>query len=313
MRIENHISPERFSRYLAVQTQNLSDARDALEESWPHTPIIRSLLDESLDELACLAGCTDLPPVVGAIHERKVEKYTTWIEVMRLAAFQYGRYSDQRHSVSEGLYATLLALSAQYCRDLRRKTVAVLGCGPGRSVLDFGRAYPEATVFGLDYSLPALVAARRVLSVGGEALEIPVRDTVGDQESVLLRVPQFGLGNCRLGLCDLTEPQTVRADLVVCSNTVNLLPDHEQAVGFISNMLNPDGTVIFADLAGWRLDRRPAQSVLRNGEAIRACFGRHYIRALELFSGGPYVEQETPENYTVYREHYFVGKKDGSG
>ena len=310
MRIENHISPERFLQYLAVQEQQLGEAISSLEGSWEHTPIIRALLDEGLSELEQLADSAECPPNNKAIHERRVEKYTTWVEVMRLAAFQYGRYSSRHHSVSEGLYATLLALSAQYCRNLHGKTIAILGCGPGRSVLDFGMAYPDASVIGLDYSLLSLIAARRVLTSTSEPLQIPIRDTDGGQYSTLLRIPQFVLQNCRLGLCDLAENQHIRADLVVCSNTINLLPDHEQAVSILSEILNPGGVVIFADLVGWRLDRRPAQTVLRNAEAIQACFQRNGITTVELFSGGTYIEQETPENYTVYREHYYVGKKD---
>lgn len=311
MKIENHLSRERFKQYAAFQRKQLFSAVDALEPEWEHASVVREILKETQAELEKMVSARDLPLDYSslAIHERKVEKYATWIEVMRLAAFQYGRYCNEHHSVTEGLYSTLLALAAQHCRALDGKTIAVLGCGPGRTVLDFAIAYPNSTVIGLDYSLLSLVVAKHVLCVHADPLQIPVRNMTGDSYTKLLTIPSFSLPNSRLALCDLTERPRIRADLIICSNTINLLPDHEQAIMNISEMLEPDGVVIFSDLVGWRLDRRQKQTVLRSGNAIKTCFARHHINEIEQFSGGPYIEQETPENYTIYHEHFYVGEK----
>lgn len=313
MIIENHMSPGRFSIYKQTQERQLSEAIVQLEPSWEHTCYIGTLLDEAralLRNFATDSGAPDTTLATKA-HERKIEKYSTWIEVMRLAAFQYGRYCGNHFTLTEGLYSTLLALSAQYCHDLSGKTIAVLGCGPGRTVLDFALAYPNSSVVGMDYSLLSLVAAKRIMGTSGNGLMIPIRSTASEDYSEFVAVPCFSLKNVRLCLCDLAEEQTLRADLIVCSNTINLLPDHEQAVSIISNMLAPGGIILFADLTGWRLDRNPKHTVLRSEKAIADCLARHNIYCLEHFKGGPYIEQETPENYTIYHEHFFVGKKGG--
>lgn len=311
--IENHMSTGVFCRYAEAQDKMLSKAIAELETGWEHAPYVRTLLEESKAELRKLihAGIGERVDIPTVAHERKIEKYTTWIEALRLASFQYGRYSSRRRSLSEGLYSTLLALSSQYFRDPDGKTIAVLGCGPGRSILDFALAYPGAEVAGMDYSLLSLIIARHILGDTNRALSIPVRDTTGEHYSELITIPGFSLSNCQLCLCDLAEPQRLCADLVVCSNTINLLPDHNRAVDLISRMLLPGGTMIYADLTGWRLDRHPEQTVLRSDRAIRECFANHGIVCAEMFSGGPYVEQETPENCTFYHEHFFVGQKDG--
>lgn len=311
MRIENHLSRERFMQYAAFQRKQLSSAVDALEPEWEHASVVREILNETQAELEKLVSTGELPldSTSMAIHERKVEKYATWIEVMRLAAFQYGRYCNEHRSVTEGLYSTLLALAAQHCQGLDGKTIAVLGCGPGRTVLDFAIAFPHSTVIGLDYSLLSLVVAKHVLGIHALPLQIPVRNLAGDSYSKLLTIPNFSSPNSRLGLCDLTERQRIRADLIICSNTINLLPDHEQALMNISEMLTTSGVIIFADLTGWRLDRHPEQMLLRNSTAIKTSFAKYNINETEQFSGGPYIEQETAENYTIYHEHFYVGIK----
>ena len=279
MRIENHLSRERFMQYAAFQRKQLSSAVDALEPEWEHASVVREILNETQAELEKLVSTGELPldSTSMAIHERKVEKCATWIEVMRLAAFQYGRYCNEHRSVTEGLYSTLLALAAQHCQGLDGKTIAVLGCGPGRTVLDFAIAFPHSTVIGLDYSLLSLVVAKHVLGIHALPLQIPVRNLAGDSYSKLLTIPNFSSPNSRLGLCDLTERQRIRADLIICSNTINLLPDHEQALMNISEMLTTGGVIIFADLTGWRLDRHPEQMLLRNSTAIKTSFAKYNI------------------------------------
>lgn len=310
--INSNLTCAQFAAYYARQSEMLSAALEALDVTWEHSEIVRALLENVRAELERLKAGYNLEVCDqkdSMFHERKVEKYTTWIEVLRLIQFQYSRYSNLHRSEAEGLYSTLLALAIKHGRYAYHK-IGVLGCGPGRSVLDFAEAFPDAQVVGLDYSLLSLVVANIILGDTNQGLQIPYRDVYAPQSvSSLLSIPSFSLPNYSLSLCDLSVPQTLRADLIICSNTVNLLPDHDAAVQNITQMLSPGGLIIFADLLGWRLDRKPEQRILRNESSIRECFARHGISELETFVGGPYLERETADQYTTYMEHFFVGMK----
>lgn len=310
--IDNYLPAERFAQYYRNQTAQLSRAIRDLDGGREYADSVRELLcstQEALREMAADLDPADRDAEI-PLHERKIEKYTTWVEVLRLAQYQYERYDRKRTSFSEGLYSSLLALAALHCRQNDVKRIAVLGCGPGRSVADFARAYPDAHVCGMDYSLLSLVLADRILGASEETTVIPYRDVYARNGiSGTLIIPGFRLRNYSLALCDLSAPFAFSADLIVCSNTVNLLPDHEKAISAVAEMLTPNGTVVFADLIGWRLDRSAEQTVLKDDDSIAACFARHGVVKTDSFSGGPYIERETAENYTIYNEHFFVGKK----
>lgn len=310
--IDNFIPSDRFSRYYYNQIAQLNQAIHDIDNNWEYANIICDQLTMTKNVLQNMAAgkltvdCENPVP----LHERKIEKYTTWIEVFRLAQYQYERYDRNRTSFSEGLYSSLLALAALHCNQNTIRKIAVLGCGPGRSVLDFARAFPDAHVCGMDYSLLSLVLADQILGTTNEPTMIPYRDVcaqIGTSATMVL--PSFKLNNYSLALCDLTSVFPFSADLIICSNTVNLLPDHEKAISSIAGMLPKNGTVVFADLIGWRLDRTKEQTVLKNDDSIIDCFDRHGIRIIDSFNGGPYIERETAENYTIYNEHFFVGKK----
>lgn len=310
--IDNYIPSDRFSRYYYSQIAQLNQAIHDIDSNWEYATIIQNQLYMTKNVLRKMAegimaaDCEESAP----LHERKIEKYTTWIEVLRLAQYQYERYDQNRTSFSEGLYSSLLALAALHCKPNTIKKIAVLGCGPGRSVLDFARAFPDAHVCGMDYSLLSLVLADQILGTTSEPIVIPYRDVhaqVGTSATMIL--PSFGLKNYSLALCDLTVPIPFSTDLIICSNTVNLLPDHEKAISSIAGMLSLNGTVVFADLIGWRLDRSKGQTVLKNDASIVDCFERHGLKIIDSFSGGPYIERETADNFTIYNEHFFVGKK----
>ena len=51
MRIENHLSRERFMQYAAFQRKQLSSAVDALEPEWEHASVVREILNETQEEV----------------------------------------------------------------------------------------------------------------------------------------------------------------------------------------------------------------------------------------------------------------------
>lgn len=294
--------------YAAAHRAALEHAIEKLDPDWIHSPVLARLLRDAMDELDAMAPRAE--DSAGFTRDRKTEKYTNWVEVMRLASFQYERFSQSRRAKTEGLYATLLALASTWSHGVDVKKILVPGCGPGRSVLDFARAYPNAQVTGLDYSFLSLMLGQRIVC-GTRGSELVRRDVDCEEDiSQILQIPGFGLENAEFCLCDLVASQLPRCDMIVCSNTLNLLPDHRAAAQKLSDALNPGGVLIFADLTGWRLDREKGRKILRSDRMIRETFENAGLVTLDQFRGVPYIESESDDQNTVYYEHFYVGRKE---
>ena len=304
--IQTCMEPKPLAAYVSAQCQALDGALAGLDPDWIHAPAVAALLAEARERLGAMApgGGT-----AETARDRKTEKYTNWVEVMRLAAFQYERFSQTGRAKSEGLYGTLLASACTWANPAEVRRILVPGCGPGRSVLDFARAFPAAQVTGLDYSFLSLLLGQRIVC-GKETTELVRRDISCEEDiSHLLRIPGFGLDNASFCLCDLVEAELPECDMIVCSNTLNLLPDHRAAVTRLCNALAPGGLLVFADLTGWRLDREAPRKLLRGDGMIRAAFEEAGLQTLDQFRGVPYIESESDDQNTVYYEHFYIGRK----
>lgn len=312
MNIANYLSDEKLKIYIQNQNNQLEIALSKLEGSWEHGHLVERLLQDTKKEMLKLSNCDESSSVYDPLYERKIEKYTSWIEVLRLIKYQYGRYSDLHKSYSEGLYSTLCMLCATYLQNSRKKEIAVVGCGPGRTVADIAIMYPHCMVYGLDYSLLSLVVAKKILGDSDGDFYIPYRDTNNESSiTSIMSIRSLGLHNVRLGLFDLMDVNSNQYDLIVCSNTVNLMPDHKIAVANLASMLNENGIIIFADLVGWRMDRSVSQTKMHSMKAIITLFEENEFDTLDYFKGGPYVEDETEDTKTEYMEYFYVGRKRG--
>lgn len=187
--------------------------------------------------------------------------------------------------------------------------IIIPGCGPGRSVLDFSRIFSSTEVIGLDYSALALEIGERIVC-GNKKVPILQRDIYSGQSiSRKYSINGFGLKNASFCLINLITNDLPISDMIVCSNTINLLPNHNNAVQSIARSLNPGGIVIFADLIGWRLDREKERRTLCDDNSIKNLFEKHGMKTLDMFSGVPYIEMESDDQETCYNEHFYVGKK----
>lgn len=308
--IWNCMSQDALHEYAATHIEALVGAAEKLDPTWKHKHLLENLLWDAKGALEALTLQTlQTVETTGFTRDRKTEKYTNWVEVMRLASFQYERFSQSRRAKTEGLYATLLALANTWGHGHEMKQILIPGCGPGRSVLDFARAYPNARVVGMDYSFLSLILGERIVC-GSSGATLVRRDVeCEDDISEILRIPGFGLENAEFCLCDLVTSELPRCDMIVCSNTLNLLPDHRAAAKKMSDILNPGGLLIFADLTGWRLDRDPGRKILRSDRMIRETFEGTGLATLDQFRGVPYIESESDDQNTVYYEHFYVGRK----
>ena len=89
--IELLLSEEDKKQYINNQLVQLKNEIDGLDETWIHSSLISNYLSDALNELEKEIYDSDLPLDVKPLHERRIEKYTTWIEVFRLINYQYGR------------------------------------------------------------------------------------------------------------------------------------------------------------------------------------------------------------------------------
>ena len=303
--MEIYLKKEDIESYLINQEENIKSMIDNLDSSWPHYNAVKKLLEETMLEIKrkdihCNAVLSSTK------HERKIEKYVNWVEVYRLANYHFSKYTSSNTSYSEGLFSTLLALNSMYIHNKKIKDIGIIGCGPGRSVLDFSLAYPDATIYGLDYSLVSLVLARNIVSTNNKNIDIIRRD----DEVVIDKVNGFNRPNCKWGMFDLTKSNlNEKFDIVVCSNVINLMPNHKDAINKIYDMIKPNGYLIYADLTGWRLDRKKEQQLLSDRETIKNSFENIGFETIECFDGGPYIEKENKDNFTFYKQTYYIGRK----
>lgn len=308
--IQCYMDPDALAEYIRIHKESIEKAAEALDPQWPHSSVVLHLLEETQQELQSMKPyCQKEIRETTQTRDRKTEKYTDWAEVMRLAVFHYQRFSQTKLAKSEGLYASLLAQALTWRRQEDCRRILIPGCGPGRSVLDFARAFPDAKVMGLDYSLQALLLGERIVC-GTQGTILLRRDVQAEYTiSQKLLIPGFGLKNAEFYLGDLICCKLPRADMIVCSNTLNLLPDHSAAVKRICDALEPRGLLIFADLIGWRLDRGPRRKLLRSDQNIKLMFEATGLETLDQFHGVPYIESESDDQETIYSEHFYIGRK----
>lgn len=294
-----------IKKYLSNQYDVINKMIENLDVDWPHYDVVKKLLEEAQIEISKFdKNC--YKQSVESKHERKIEKYNNWVEVYRLANYHFSRYISNNTSYSEGLFSTLLALNNMYIHDKNISDIGIIGCGPGRSVLDFSLAYPNATIYGLDYSLLSLVLAKKIVSSNEKRIKIIKRN----DEVVIDEINGFNKQNCKWGMFDLTKSNLVKKfDIVVCSNVVNLMPNHKEALKKIYDMLRPNGYIIYADLTGWRLDRKLEQQLLCNKNAIKENFENFDFETIECFDGGPYIEKDNQDNFAFYKQTYYIGKR----
>lgn len=307
--IVSYMPKERTYQLLLSQRASAANELESLDSGWVHSRIIRMYLIElisMIDEM--LKSFPNQKKAEGFIYDRKRDKYTHWAEVLRLSLFQYERYACGGNALTEGLYASLL-MSAAIWQVKHPRKITILGCGPGRSALDFSRLYPASEIIGLDYSLLALLLAEKIVC-GNDTVPLLRRDVLSSEYSEVLNIPGMNRKNVKFGLIDLGMDEIPKSDMIVCSNVINLLPNHKEAIFKIYNSLNEGGLVIFADLLGWRLDRAKAQKVLMTSNHVERLFADAGFRMLEKFDGVPYIESESMDQYTFYKEHFYIGRKE---
>lgn len=301
-----YLENEDREKYVSNQFDIINKMLDCLDVNWPHYEVVKNLLEEAKNEIDNFKENCDIQSVA-VKHERKIEKYNNWVEVYRLANYHFSKYTSNNTSYSEGLFSTLIALNSMYIHDKTISDVGIIGCGPGRSVLDFSLVYPNSTIYGLDYSLLSLILAKKIVSSNKKGIEIIKRN----DEVVIDKVDGFNRKNCKWGMFDLTKSKLKnKFDIVVCSNVINLMPNHKVAIQKIYDMLKPNGYIIYADLTGWRLDRKLEQQLLCNKKAIKETFECFGFKTIECFDGGPYIEKDNQDNFAFYKQTYYIGKRE---
>lgn len=307
--IKSYIPSNRLIPFLQNQKEQIDQVLNDLDYTWIHAKIVENYcleLKKCINQLLLNSDSTNKIELYR--YDRKKDKYTSWVEVMRLALFQYERFTPGGLALSEGLYASIV-MSAALWNTNKPEKIVVLGCGPGRSVLDLSKMYPSCEIEGLDYSLFSLMLAEKIVC---GSIEVPIlrRDVFSDNYSEILNVPGMNRKNVKFGLIDLSLDDIPKADMIICSNVLNLLPNHNFSVGQIYKSLNTGGIVVFADLLGWRLDREKERKGIRTKERISSLFSEAGFVTLEQFEGVPYIESESLDQYYFYKEHFYIGRKE---
>ena len=306
----SYLSEVELEQYAARQVSYLTSSISQLDPSWKHHEIVKRWCSDAIMQLEQLKTCEEKIAFEqnSVSLEMKTEKYTHWVETMRLAFFQYSRFTEKKYARSEALYSTLCSLAMTWDNG-KARDIVVPGCGPGRSVLDLARLYPTANVIGLDYSLLALMLGDQIVCGNGETYLLQRAIDSGERISRLYTVKGFGLANASFGITNLISCPIPACDMMICSNTVNLLPDHKDAVKKIADAIRPEGIVVFADLVGWRLDRQRKRRQLYDDVSIKNTFEECGFITLDMFSGVPYIESESDDQETCYNEHFYVGRR----
>lgn len=306
--IDLYLCEDEVADYINRQKDTILEAIGGLDGSWKHNTIIQELCEIALKTIHEWEEKSKIDKLATINIGRKTEKYTKWVEVMRLALFQYERFTEKRSAKSEALYSTLCSL-AQLWGENDIKKIVVPGCGPGRTVLDFARLYPKAEVLGLDYSLLALILGDGIVC-GKDNNKLLQRDVqAGDEISRIYNISGFGLENAKFGVINLITNQIPKCDMIICSNTLNLLSSQEKVIKGLVESLNVNGIIVFADLFGWRLDRQPDNRIIYDDISMIKVFEKYGLVTLDCFSGVPYVEAESGDQFAYYNEHFYVGKR----
>lgn len=277
---------------------------------WEYSDIIVSLLQECIDELENKIS-DSLEEKEIYTPERRIKKYGDWIEVFRLINYQYSRFSTDKNTYFEGLYSTLISLVLRHYINNEKNNISVLGCGPARTALELSEIFKNNTICACEYSILSLICARRIIS-SKENFYFPKRD-INDTDNYFkyIAIEGFGRNNVEYALLDIMNMDKYKkSDLIVCSNVVNLLSNQEEGIEKIVNNLSDNGIIVFADLLNWRIDRNNEQMTMKNMQSIKKSFEKFGIQTLEAFTGGPYIEEENNYHYALYKQVFYVGRKN---
>jgi ubiquinone/menaquinone biosynthesis C-methylase UbiE len=227
--------------------------------------------------------------------KRYLEKYAEEMNNDEYILSAYAPYVGVRlpaMAYSECLYSTGLNLGVGVSKDA---TILDIGCGIGRTALDYSYLVPDGAVFGMDLEYSKIRIAYDVLKTSSTVKFV----YTSNFEYKIAEIKGFSHRNIHLVVADAENlPYLADSfDLIIVEYLLGLLEEPERFLKSLSRFLKNNGILIIGDDHGWWERMRPRRR-MTCPEMLEKALGDKFTKECEFDT--PYFEILTDR---VYHTH----------
>lgn len=207
---------------------------------------------EDMAKIRAFFGVSQTPASISPTEEFKTE-YAKLEVIEEYLKSAYGIYLNTTAGNREGFYATILSAGKSLPKDA---LVLDIGCGIGRTLLDYSLLCPQGLIIGFEYVYSTLKLAKQILTTQAA---IPILTKTEMQSHAIQRLQGFGRKNIALiaGAAEHLPFQEGTFDCVLGNYIFSIIDDYQSAVHKAARLLKSGGILITTNGFSWEDLREP--------------------------------------------------------
>jgi len=238
--------------------------------------------------------------------KRYLEKYTEEMNNDEYILSAYAPYVGVElpaTAYSECLYSTGLNLGAGVSKEA---IILDIGCGIGRTALDYSYLVPDGLVFGMDLEYSKLRIGYDVLKTSSAVKFV----YTSNFEYKIAKIKGFSRRNIHLTVADAENLPylTGNFDLIIVEYLLGLLEEPERFLKSLSRFLKNNGILIIGDDHGWYERMRPRRKMTCPG-MLEETLGDRFTKECEFDT--PYFKILTDRVYRMHLTRFAKYRKRG--
>jgi len=215
----------------------------------------------------------------------------------------YAPFLENTTAYSECLYSTVLNLGVSTPSD---GTMLEIGCGIGRTLLDYSYLLKDGNVIGVDLEYSKIRLAQEILKTDREIEVIRIRNFSYE----ISKIKGFNRPNIHLMVANADKLPFLNSifDIIIISYLLGLLEIPKEFLKLIPSLLKDNGMLIIADDHGWYQRIRP-RSRHTCPEMLAKAFEYSGLKK-DLEFDTPYYESLTDRVYHIHLTRFTRYRKN---